>query len=126
MGKGRNCSSGAISLLIHNILLPDVRFLCLNKDQTFSSRLAVIRGNRSRDNESRLYSKSSGIRVAYFYRHLAVMKVFLTNSIAKLTIAGFPAESSLPNVRRKYMLRAKHLRKSRTRAGRSGDSIILK
>ena len=24
--------------LIHNILLPDVRFLCLNKDQIFSSR----------------------------------------------------------------------------------------
>ena len=33
MGKGRNCSWGAISPLIHNILLPDVRFLCLNKDQ---------------------------------------------------------------------------------------------
>ena len=26
--KGRNCSLGAISPLIHNILLPDVRFLC--------------------------------------------------------------------------------------------------
>ena len=26
--KGRNCSWGAISPLIHNILLPDVRFLC--------------------------------------------------------------------------------------------------
>ena len=26
--NGRNCSSGAISPLIHNILLPDVRFLC--------------------------------------------------------------------------------------------------
>ena len=37
VGKGRNCSSGAISPLIHNILLPDVRFLCLNKDQIFSS-----------------------------------------------------------------------------------------
>ena len=37
VGKGRNCSSGAISPLIHNILLPDVKFLCLNKDQIFSS-----------------------------------------------------------------------------------------
>ena len=36
--KGTNCSSGAISPLIHNILLPDVRFLCLYKDQIFSSR----------------------------------------------------------------------------------------
>ena len=26
--KGRNCSWGAISPLIHNIFLPDVRFLC--------------------------------------------------------------------------------------------------
>ena len=26
VGKGRNCSRGAISPLIHNILLPDVRF----------------------------------------------------------------------------------------------------
>ena len=46
-----------MSPLIHNILLPDVRFLCLNKDQIFSSRYAVIRDNRSRDNESRLYIK---------------------------------------------------------------------
>ena len=38
VGKGRNCSWGAISLRIHNILLPDVRFLSLNKDQIFSSR----------------------------------------------------------------------------------------
>ena len=38
MGKGRNCSLGAISPLIHNILLPDVRFLCLNKDQIFFLR----------------------------------------------------------------------------------------
>ena len=36
--KGRNCSWGAISPLIHNILLPDVRFLCLNKDKIFSVR----------------------------------------------------------------------------------------
>ena len=26
--KGRNCSRGAISPLIHNILIPGVRFLC--------------------------------------------------------------------------------------------------
>ena len=36
--KGRNGSRGAISPLIHNILLPDIRFLCLKKDQIFSSR----------------------------------------------------------------------------------------
>ena len=44
-----------MSPLINSILLPDVRFLCLNKDQIFSSRKAVVRDNRSRDNESRLY-----------------------------------------------------------------------
>ena len=33
MGKGRNCSSGAISPLIHNSLLPGIRFLCLKKNQ---------------------------------------------------------------------------------------------
>ena len=44
MEKGRNCSLGAISPLIHNILLPGVRFLPLKKDQIFSSRQAVIRG----------------------------------------------------------------------------------
>ena len=26
--KGRNCSRGAISPLIHNISLPDIKFLC--------------------------------------------------------------------------------------------------
>ena len=36
--KGRNCSWGAISPLIHNVLLPDIRFLCENKDQIFSLR----------------------------------------------------------------------------------------
>ena len=36
--KGRNCSLGAISPLIHNILLPGVRFLRLGEDQIFSSR----------------------------------------------------------------------------------------
>ena len=35
MEKGRNCSRGAISSLIHNILLPDVRLLCLNKTRLF-------------------------------------------------------------------------------------------
>ena len=43
---------------MHNILLPDFRFLCLNKDQIFSSRQAVVRDNRSRDNESGLYLKT--------------------------------------------------------------------
>ena len=38
VGKGRNCSLGAISPLIHNILLPNIRFLFLNKDQIFFSR----------------------------------------------------------------------------------------
>ena len=38
VGKGRNCTWGAISPLIHNILLPDVKLICLNKDQIFSSR----------------------------------------------------------------------------------------
>ena len=36
--QGRNCSWGAISPLIYNILLPDARFLCENKDQIYSSR----------------------------------------------------------------------------------------
>ena len=57
--KGRNCSLGAISPFIHNILLPDVRYLCSNTDKIFSSRYAVIRGNRGRDNESRLYFNNS-------------------------------------------------------------------
>ena len=35
--NGRNCSLGAISPLIHNILLPDVGILRLKKDQIFSS-----------------------------------------------------------------------------------------
>ena len=35
VGKGRNCSYGAIAPLIYNILLADVRFPCLNKDQIF-------------------------------------------------------------------------------------------
>ena len=33
---------GEISPFIHDILLPDVRFLCKNKDQIFSSRLFEI------------------------------------------------------------------------------------
>ena len=53
--KGKKFSSGEISPLFHNNLLPDVRFLTLNKDQIFSSRPTVIRDNRSRDIESRLY-----------------------------------------------------------------------
>ena len=36
--KGRNCSWGAISPHIHNILLPDVRFLRSKNEQIFSSR----------------------------------------------------------------------------------------
>ena len=51
-GKGEKLL--LISPLIKNILLPDVRFLRLKKDQIFSSRKALIRDNRSRDNESRL------------------------------------------------------------------------
>ena len=36
--KRRNCSLGAISLLYRSILVPVVRFLCLNRDQIFTSR----------------------------------------------------------------------------------------
>ena len=35
--------------------LPVVRFSCLGSDQIFTSRLAVIRDKRSRDNGSQLY-----------------------------------------------------------------------
>ena len=55
MEKRRNCSSGAISPLFHNILLHVVRFSYLGRDQIFTSREAVIRDKRVRDNESRLY-----------------------------------------------------------------------
>ena len=55
MEKRRNCSLGAISPLFQNIFLPVVRFSCLGRDQTFTSRYAVIRDKRVRDNESRLY-----------------------------------------------------------------------
>ena len=51
----RNCSLGAISPLFHNILLPVVRFSCLNRDQIFTSRQAVIRDKRGRDKESQLF-----------------------------------------------------------------------
>ena len=34
---------GEIAPLFHNILLPVVRFSCLNRDQIFTLRLAVIR-----------------------------------------------------------------------------------
>ena len=43
---------GEISPLYHNILLPVGRSLCYNRDQIFTSRKAVIRDKRVRDNES--------------------------------------------------------------------------
>ena len=52
--KGRNCSSGAISPFIHNILLLMLDF-CIKTKTRFLFALAVIRDNRSRDNDSRLY-----------------------------------------------------------------------
>ena len=52
--KRRNCSSGAISPLFHNILLPVLRIPCKNRDQNFTSIKAVIRDKRGRDNEGRL------------------------------------------------------------------------
>ena len=63
--KRRNCSLGVISPLFHNILLPVVRFSCLNRDQIFTSREAVIRDKRSRDNESRLLKKFSNCISCY-------------------------------------------------------------
>ena len=36
--KWRNCSLGAISPLFHNIVIPVVRFSCLNREQIFTSR----------------------------------------------------------------------------------------
>ena len=53
--KRRNCSLGAISPLFHNIFLPVIRFSCLGKDQIFTSRQAVIRDKRGRNNENQLY-----------------------------------------------------------------------
>ena len=53
--KRRNCFLGAISPLFHNVMLPVVRFSCLNRDQIFTLRKAVIQEKRGRDNESRLY-----------------------------------------------------------------------
>ena len=58
-------------------LLPDVRFLCENKDQIFSSRYAVIRDNRSIDNEGRqCFSEGT---VWYFER-----SIFLKTSISNV------------------------------------------
>ena len=44
-------------LLLSTIFCYLMLELMLNEDQIFSSRSAVIRDNRSRDNESRLYKK---------------------------------------------------------------------
>ena len=58
MEKRRNCSLGASSPLFHYFyLLLDFHVLC--KNRIFTSRLAVIRDKRGRDNESQLYIQHS-------------------------------------------------------------------